>query len=72
MKLLVWVTNKFRKVFARKRKKNSRTPFKVIPYGSGGLRPGVDLDNTAALLDLMDGLDDPTLDPNNRYNPKMR
>ncbi|NUQ95514.1 MAG: DUF2191 domain-containing protein [Streptomyces sp.] len=26
-------------------------------YGAGGLRPGVDLDNNAALLDLMDGLE---------------
>ncbi|MEV6943413.1 DUF2191 domain-containing protein [Streptomyces sp. NPDC051172] len=26
-------------------------------YGAGGVRPGVDLDNNAALLDLMDGLE---------------
>ncbi|AKJ12858.1 hypothetical protein ABB07_23330 [Streptomyces incarnatus] len=26
-------------------------------YGSGGVRPGVDLDNNAALLDLMDGIE---------------
>jgi hypothetical protein len=72
MKLLVWVANEFRKVFGRKRKKTSRRDIKLTTYGSGGVFPGVDLDNTAALLDLMDGLDDPTLDPNNRYNPKMR
>lgn len=29
-----------------------------IPTFGGRLQPGVDLDNTAALLDLMDGLDD--------------
>ncbi len=72
MKLLVWVANKFRKVFGRKRKKASRRPIELTTYGSVGVFSGVDLDNTAALLDLMDGLDDPTLDPNNRYNPKMR
>ena len=27
--------------------------------GGGGLLPGVDLDNSAALLDLMEGRDDP-------------
>lgn len=26
-------------------------------YGAGGVRPGVDLDNNAALLDLMDGIE---------------
>jgi hypothetical protein len=30
---------------------------KLPTYGSGGLRPGVDLDNNAALLDLMDGIE---------------
>ncbi|MER6422746.1 CopG family transcriptional regulator [Streptomyces sp. NPDC001137] len=26
-------------------------------YGTGGVRPGVDLDNNAALLDIMDGIE---------------
>jgi len=34
-----------------------RRDFRVITFGSGGLQPGVDLDDTSALLDLMDGLD---------------
>jgi len=29
--------------------------FKVKPWHGGGLLPGVDLDNNAALLDLMEG-----------------
>jgi hypothetical protein len=29
-------------------------PAKLITFGSGGLRPGVDLDDTAALIDLME------------------
>ena len=30
---------------------------KLPTYGEGGLQPGVDLDNSADLLDLMDGPD---------------
>lgn len=30
------------------------TPFRVVTF-KGGLRPGVDLDDSAALLDLMEG-----------------
>jgi hypothetical protein len=59
-------------MFGRNRKKTSRRAIELTTSGSGGVFPGVDLDNTAALLDLMDGLDDPTLDPNNRHDPKMR
>lgn len=33
---------------------------KPIPTFGGKLLPGVDLDNSAALLDLMEGLDDPS------------
>jgi len=35
-------------------RKTTRYDFPVC--GEGGLRPGVDLDNSAALQDLMDGL----------------
>jgi hypothetical protein len=40
-------------------KTRPRREFKVITSGSGGLLPGVDLDDTSALLDIMDGLNDP-------------
>jgi len=30
----------------------------LLTHDGGGLQPGVDLDDTSALLDLMDGLDD--------------
>ena len=30
-------------------------PYRVAPTGSGGLLPGVDLTDTAALLDAMEG-----------------
>ncbi len=33
-------------------------PLRLITHDGGGLQPGVDLDDTSALLDLMDGLND--------------
>ncbi|QCB92629.1 ribbon-helix-helix protein, CopG family [Cellulomonas shaoxiangyii] len=33
----------------------ARTPFVVTPCGSGGLAPGVDLDDSAALVDVLEG-----------------
>ena len=32
-----------------------RRPLRLPTFGDGGLQPGVDLDNTADLLDLMEG-----------------
>ena len=32
-----------------------RTPYQVHPTGTGGLQPGVDLTDAAALLELMEG-----------------
>jgi hypothetical protein len=37
----------------------SRDRYRVKTYGEGGVRPGVDLGDTAALLDLMEGHDRP-------------
>lgn len=34
-----------------------RTRVRLRTTGHGGLRPGVDLDDSAALLDVMDGLE---------------
>jgi len=40
------------------RRQNQPTkPFQLITFGEGGLQPGVDLDDTAALLNLMDDND---------------
>jgi hypothetical protein len=33
-------------------------PLPLLTHDGGGLQPGVDLDDTSALLDLMDGLND--------------
>ncbi len=53
------IEDALREALARWRRKKPRTDFKVFASGQGGLRPGVDLDDTSALLDIMDGLDDP-------------
>jgi hypothetical protein len=34
-----------------------REPYTVVPYGSGGPHPGIDLTNNAQLEDIMDGLE---------------
>jgi hypothetical protein len=33
---------------------DERRPFRLVTYGEGGVRPGINLDKTSALLDLMD------------------
>lgn len=41
----------------RLRRVRTREKFKITPYGTGGVFPGVDIDNTSALLDIMDGIE---------------
>jgi hypothetical protein len=53
------IGNALREMLAKRRRRTVRKDFKLITYGEGGLQPGVDLDDTSVLLDLMDGLDDP-------------
>ena len=53
------IANALREALVKRRSKKARREFKVITSGSGGLLPGVDLDDTSALLDIMAGLNDP-------------
>jgi len=53
------IENALREVLEKRRHKKKRREFKLITSGSGGLQPGVDLNDTSALLDIMDGLVDP-------------
>ena len=47
-----------REVLARRRPENKRAPVRLKPWKGGhGVQPGVDLNNSAALLDLMDEWD---------------
>lgn len=47
-----------RAALAKPQRKKPRKELELITYGQGGVHPGVDLDDTSALLDRMDGLDD--------------
>jgi hypothetical protein len=53
------IENALREALAGRRKKPERKNFKIVAYGKGGLQPGVDLDDTSSLLDIMDGLHGP-------------
>ena len=53
------IANALREALAKRRKQKTHKDFRLLVSGRGGLRPGVDLDDTSALLDIMDGLDDP-------------
>jgi hypothetical protein len=53
------IANALREALGKRGNKKARRDFKVITSGSGGLLPGVDLDDTSALLDIMDGLNGP-------------
>jgi hypothetical protein len=53
------IANALRESLAKPRRKKPKREFKIVASGSGGVFPGVDLDDTSALLDIMDGLRDP-------------
>ncbi len=56
------VEDALRERFSRRRRKFRPKPLRLTTYGKGGLQPGVDLDDSAALLDLME----PSLDSHRR------
>jgi hypothetical protein len=45
-----------RELFARKRTRGKSRPAKLPTFKGRGVQPGVDLDDSSSLLDLMDGL----------------
>ena len=52
------VEDALRLTLARARKTGKKAePFELPTSGEGGPRPGVDLDSSAALLDIMEGTD---------------
>ncbi|MCG8357198.1 MAG: type II toxin-antitoxin system VapB family antitoxin [Kiloniellales bacterium] len=48
------IEDALREVLARRDGRRSSKRIRLRTYGRGGLQPGVDLDDSAALLDLMD------------------
>ena len=57
--LTVLIEESVRERLARRKPKSARRRVRLITDGSGGVAPGVNLDDSAALLDLMEGIDDP-------------
>ena len=55
--LMAVIEDALRESFSRKHRPAKRRRVRLPTAGRGGLRRGVDLDNTAALLDRMDGFD---------------
>lgn len=53
------IEDALRAALGRSRQKSRRERLALPTFGSGGVLPGVDLDDSAALLDLMDSADDP-------------
>jgi len=53
------IANALRESLAKPRRKQGKGEFRIVPSGHGGVFPGVDLDDTSGLLDIMDGLSDP-------------
>jgi hypothetical protein len=51
------VEDALRLALASKQEPRRRRPIRLPTSGEGGLRPGVNLDSTAELLDIMDGTD---------------
>jgi hypothetical protein len=43
-----------REVLARKKREGRRSPVKLPTSGHGGLRPGIDLNSNASVLDAME------------------
>ena len=48
------VEDALREAFSRRQPQQPRARVKLPTFDSGGLMPGVDIDNSAALLDIME------------------
>ena len=55
--LTALIQDSLRERLARRATAPRRKRFRMVTFGRGGLQPGVNLDDTSALLDRMDGLD---------------
>ena len=48
-----------RETLARRNARQSREPVELLTFNGGGVLPGVDLNDSAGLLDIMEATDDP-------------
>ncbi len=53
--LTAFIEDALREVLAHRNQRAKRQPVRLPTFGGEGLQPGVDLDASAALLDLMEG-----------------
>lgn len=53
--LTALIADSLRQALSRREPSRPRRKFRLPTFGGGGLRPGVDLDDSAALLDRMEG-----------------
>jgi len=58
--LTAFVADAVREALARRRQVQDQPPVRLTTFRGSGLQPGVDLDDSAALQDLMNGSDAPT------------
>jgi len=56
--LSVFIENALRESLVKRQDERPRREFKVTTYGSGGLLPGVNLDKSSALQDIMEPPDE--------------
>jgi hypothetical protein len=54
------IEDALREMLARKRETEKRAPVRLTTVSGAGVQPGVDLDDSAALLSLMEESRDPT------------
>ena len=54
------IEDALREALTRRKQQAERPRVELPTSGEGGLQPGVDLDDSASLWDLMDGLSDPS------------
>lgn len=53
------IEDSLRESLSRQKETQQRESVKLVTFGGSGLQPGVDLDDSASLLDMMDRADDP-------------
>lgn len=53
------IEDSLRETLGRRERPRPRRKFRLPTFGVGGVFPGVDLDDSAALLDRMEGIDAP-------------
>jgi hypothetical protein len=53
-----FIENALREALAKRQVRKPGSEFKVTTFGSGGLLPGVNLDNSSALQDIMEPPDE--------------